>query len=83
MMQREFSDSQRSTMGSLTALGGSLCFALVSPLLGWLADVYGVRSALIIATVVGASSLIFYWLAFRHTSASTPQEVPPALSAIE
>jgi MFS family permease len=74
MMQREFTDAQRSTMGSLTAFGASLTFAVVSTALGWLADQIGVRGALIVSTFFCASSVIFYWLAFRHTSASAGQE---------
>ncbi|GAB4512234.1 MAG: MFS transporter [Anaerolineae bacterium] len=72
LMQREFTDAQRATMGSLTAFGGSLFFAVFSLLLGWLADVMGVRNALIIATLFGTTRLIFYWLAFRRDPAPQP-----------
>jgi MFS family permease len=66
MMQHEFSDAQRSTMGSLTAFGGSLLFAVTSTLLGWLADQIGVRLALLTSTSLCLTPAIFYWLAFRH-----------------
>jgi MFS family permease len=66
MMQHEFSDAQRSTMGSLTAFGGSLLFAVTSTLLGWLADQIGVRLALLTSTSLCLTPVIFYWLAFRH-----------------
>ena len=36
LMQREFSDKQRSTMGSMVSLAGSLCFSIISNLLGLL-----------------------------------------------
>ena len=39
LMQHEFSDKQRSTMGSIVSLGGSLCFSIVSVLLGLIADI--------------------------------------------
>ncbi len=68
LLQREFTDSQRSTMGSLTALGGSLMFALFAWVLGWLADEIGVVNALLVGTVVGTSRLLFFWLAFRRPS---------------
>lgn len=79
MQQREFSDAQRSTMGSLTAFGGSLLFAVVSTLLGWLADQIGVRYALLISTSLCIVPLFFYWLAFRQ--GKTP--VAPENSKLE
>jgi MFS family permease len=39
LMQREFSDNQRSTMGSIVSLAGSLCFSIISVLLGFIADI--------------------------------------------
>jgi MFS family permease len=77
MKQREFSDAQRSTMGSLTAFGGSLLFALVSTLLGWLADQIGVRWALLVSTSLCMTPLVFYWLAFRHPGKATRTETGP------
>jgi MFS family permease len=70
MKQREFTDAQRSTMGSLTAFGGSLLFAVVSTVIGWLADRYGVRVALLISSSLCLTPLFFYWLAFRPGSAT-------------
>ena len=75
LKQREYSDAQRSTMGSLTAFGGSLLFAVVSTLIGWLADQYGVRIALLISTSLSITPLFFYWLAFRPGKHDTPREV--------
>jgi MFS family permease len=77
MMQREFSDAQRSTMGSLTSFGGSLLFAVTSTLLGWLADQIGVRWALLISSTLCMIPLIFYWLAFRPGKDSHSQESDP------
>jgi len=74
MMQREFTNEQRSTMGSLTAFGGSLGFAVCALILGWLADTVGVRDALIIATFASSTSLIFFRLAFRHTEVQNQGE---------
>ncbi len=68
LMQREFTDAQRSTMGSLTAFGGSLLYAVVAVGLGWLADRIGVRSALIITTLLSFTPVIFLWFAFRRDS---------------
>ena len=65
MLQRHFSDAQRSTMGSLTAFAGSISIALLSLVVGWLADQIGVRNALIITTIFGLQRLVFYHLALR------------------
>ncbi len=72
MMQREFTDAQRSTMGSLASLGGSLFFAVVSVVIGWLADTIGIREALIGVTLLSLTPLIFFRLAFRHSSVREP-----------
>lgn len=54
LMQREFSDQQRATMGSIVSLAGSLCFSIVSVLLGFIADL----STPIHAMLFGLSSNI-------------------------
>lgn len=82
MMQREFTDAQRSTMGSLTAFGGSLGFAVCSLIVGWLADTIGVRDALIVATLASSTSLIFFRLAFRET-ANTASNQPTDTAQVE
>lgn len=76
LMQREFTDAQRSTMGSLTAFGGSLAYAVIAVVLGWLADAVGVRSALIIGTLLSAIPLAFYWQAFKRHTAVSSQHFP-------
>lgn len=75
MVQREFSDAQRATMGSLSALGGSVAIALLSVVVGALADSIGVQTTMIVVTLAGLVRLIFYGLAFapRH-------DVPAAMS---
>ena len=60
--------------GSLTAFGGSLLFAVVSTLLGWLADQIGVRWALLVSTTLCIIPLLFYWLAFRQDKEDASQE---------
>lgn len=75
MLQREFTDAQRSTMGSLTAFGGSISFAILSLVLGWLADQIGVRNALIIATLFGSIRLYFFWAAFAQVRSTAAKMV--------
>jgi MFS family permease len=59
LMQREFSDSQRATMDSMVSLGGSLFFAIVAVMLGYIADI----SSPIHAMLIGLSSnIIIIWI---------------------
>jgi len=66
LMQQEFSDKQRATMGSLNSLGGSLAFALYSFLLGIFADKIGPAKALVYTQILSLSLFYFYWKAFAH-----------------
>ncbi|MCU0498027.1 MAG: MFS transporter [Anaerolineae bacterium] len=66
LMQREFSDQQRATMGSLSALTTSLVFAMFAPILGALADRIGVIGALVIAEAIAMSSLWVYRRSFTQ-----------------
>jgi hypothetical protein len=65
LMQREFSDEQRATMGSLESFFGSLSFAVFAFLLGALAERIGATSALIIGTCLNYVPLWLYRRAFR------------------
>ena len=59
LMQREFSDHQRSTMGSIVSLVGSLFFSVISILLGYIADI----SSPVHAMLFGLSgNLIIIWI---------------------
>ena len=53
LLQREFTDEQRATMGSFNSFGGSMAFAIFSFLLGALADRIGVIPALITVVLYG------------------------------
>jgi MFS family permease len=70
LMQQEFSDHQRATMGSLNSLGGSIGFAIMSLVLGGLADHFGPAHALIILTFISLPIVYLYWLIFRNHKAS-------------
>lgn len=61
LFQREFSDKQRATMGSLNSLGRSLFFAIAALGLGWLADLTSPRIALIGGQILGISSVWLTW----------------------
>ncbi len=83
MMQREFTTEQRATMGSLNAFAGSLMFALVSVLLGALADNIGPTNALIVATVLSVIPISLFYRVFRTQADAVPSAVVPVPSAVE
>ncbi|KKU45337.1 MAG: hypothetical protein UX64_C0031G0008 [Microgenomates group bacterium GW2011_GWC2_46_7] len=63
LMQQEFTDHQRTTMGSLNSLAGNIGFALMSLILGGLADNLGPRIAMLILMIcVLPSTLIYVYL---------------------
>ncbi|MEZ4670150.1 MAG: MFS transporter [Anaerolineae bacterium] len=65
LVQQEFSDEQRATMGSLNSLAGSILFSLLSFLLGALADRIGVIPALITAALLGLVPMFLYAYVLR------------------
>ena len=65
LMQTEFTDHQRATMGSLNLFAGSIFFAALSIFLGSLADSYGPARALITFTLMGVPVIPLYFLLFR------------------
>lgn len=65
LIQREFTDEQRATMGSLNSFVGSLGFVVFSVLLGVLADQIGVIPALVLATLLGIIPIFLYYWALR------------------
>jgi len=59
LMQREFSDQQRSTMGSIVSLTSSLFFSAISILLGYIADM----TTPVHAMIVGLSgNVLVIWI---------------------
>lgn len=59
LMQRDFSDQQRSTMGSIVSFAGSLFFSAISILLGYIADI----STPVHAMLFGLSSnVVVIWI---------------------
>lgn len=65
LFQKEFTDEQRATMGSLTQFFGSILFGVSSVALGVLADAVGPLKTLIISEIILFGSIWFYWKAFR------------------
>ncbi len=65
LLQREYSSSQRSTMGSLNSLFGSLAFAVVAFTLGLIADKIGPAKALLVMQLLAAISILLVWKLFK------------------
>ena len=62
--QENFSDAQRSMMGSIVSVLGSIFAAVVGVALGGLADAFGAVQALIILTLAGLPALVIYAMLF-------------------
>ncbi len=67
LQQKEFSDKQRATLGSLNSLVGSIVFGIVSFLLGLFADSLGPGKALLILQFAGVIPLYFLYKVFKHS----------------
>ena len=65
LVQQEFSDEQRATMGSLNSFAGSLAFAVFSFLLGAVADQFGVIAALVGSTLLAFIPIALYAYVLR------------------
>ena len=66
LLQKEFTDEQRATMGSLSSLLNSLGFALSSFLLGLLADKVGPIQTLIVVNIIYFTPLFLYREIFKE-----------------
>ena len=65
LLQKEFTDKQRATMGSLNSLVGNILFGIFAVLLGYLADKTSLIVALIASQAVLLIPLIFYKKIFK------------------
>lgn len=74
LMQKEFTNEQRATLGSLNSLGTSILFGISSIGLGIIADTYGPISALLLANIILLLPLFSYWELFKHDKNTILQE---------
>lgn len=65
LIQQEFSDEQRATMGSFNSFAGSIAFALFAFLLGGFADRVGVIPALVTVSLLSIVPFTLYWYILR------------------
>ena len=61
LFQKEFTDKQRATMGSLNSFAGSILFFVVSFCLGSVADLLDPAKGLLILQVFSIVNLFIYW----------------------
>ncbi|MBA3030539.1 MAG: MFS transporter [Desulfobacteraceae bacterium] len=65
LLQGEYSQKQRSTMGSLNALFGSIVYSAVAFMLGLMADHIGPAKAILLLQLLSAVSIYLNWDLFR------------------
>ena len=65
LMQKEFTDQQRATMGSLSSFMGNLVFAIFALLIGFIGDYLGPTNGLLILNTLIFILIIFYWKIFK------------------
>lgn len=65
LLQKEFSDKQRATMGSLNSLAGSIFFAIFAVVLGFCADLTSPRIAMIGVTMLQFVTVWIQWQIFK------------------
>lgn len=68
MLQKEFTQKQRATLGSLSNLFGSIAFGITVVLLGYIGDSIGPAKALIVAHIFILSILYFYKKIFSENT---------------
>lgn len=68
LFQKEFSDGQRATMGSLNAFVGSIFFGIIAVMLGLVADKLSPAKALLVFQIIQFVNLWVYWKLFKQHS---------------
>ena len=66
LMQAEFSDPQRATMGSINSLFGNIFFAIFAYLFGFVVDHFGKTGPILITELLSLSVVYLYWRLFKN-----------------
>ena len=66
LMQKEFTDDQRATLGSITSFLGNLAFGMFAVILGMLADAFGPTKALLIAYLLYSPTVLLNWVLYKE-----------------
>lgn len=67
LMQKEFTQKQRATMGSLNSFAGSIFFGIIAYSLGRAADSFSPAHALLALHLVRIPTIGLYWLLFKNS----------------
>ncbi|QQR63596.1 hypothetical protein IPH70_03745 [Candidatus Roizmanbacteria bacterium] len=70
LLQKEYQQEQRATMGSLNSFAGSFYSRVVAFCLGLIADALNPAKALLIMQFFTAATIVFYLLIARHDKLS-------------
>ncbi len=73
MINRMTDSSVRATVLSAKAFGQRLLFALIAPLLGYMADVYSLQTALMITGMIGGVTALATFMAMRTVWSQIPR----------
>lgn len=71
LMQKEFTDEQRATMGSLSSLLGNVVFAVFAYAIGLVGDSLGPANGLLLLNTLMLVIIIFYWKVFKDPDSGT------------
>jgi len=66
LLQKEFTNKQRATMGSLNSFAGSIFFGFVAFMLGFIADKLSPAQAIILLQAFQLVNIVIYWKLFKH-----------------
>lgn len=66
IMQKEFTDEQRATLGSINSFMGNLAFGFFAVILGIFADKFGPAKALFFAYIFSLPTLLINWTLFKN-----------------
>ncbi|MSR85325.1 MFS transporter [Candidatus Uhrbacteria bacterium] len=66
LLQAEFSDQQRATMGSINSLFGNIFFAIFAYGFGLVADHFGKTEPIVITEILTLSVVYIYWKLFKN-----------------
>lgn len=65
LMQKEFTNEQRATLGSINSFLGNIFYGFFSPILGLLADHYNPAQALVFVQIFSLPALFITWRLYR------------------
>jgi hypothetical protein len=65
LMQKEFTDEKRATLGSISSFFGNFAFGIFAIILGLFADKFGPTMALLFASIISLPTLIINWSLFK------------------